>query len=740
MIIFIKKKYEKLCVFCFLIFISSTFSQKNQPKIGLVLSGGGAKGFAHIGVLKEIDNAGITLDYIGGTSMGALIGGLYAAGYSANQIEELVLQTDFLDVLQDKIPRKTTPFFEKEFGEKVIVTLPVVNKKLGLPRGVSKGQNVLNMLMELFDSVDGNQDFSKLPIPFFCVATNVETGEEEVLENGSLPLALRASASFPTLLNPILHEDKLMVDGGVANNFPVSVMKEKGIDIIIGVDVEGKLYDRKELNSVLDILTQVSNYNMYEKSKLEKKKVDLYIHPDIFDYSVVDFAKKDTILQIGNQEAKKHRKALAEIAKKQVKKRKRTTIEMQFSELAITDITVSGNKKYTNGYILGKLDIIEGDTLTRQEISRKIHLLSATKNFETIEYNLIRKVDNSYLLSFKVRESEQKAEVGIGVHYDLLYKSGLLVNYKKKNVFGKNDIFSTNIILGDNLRYDINYFVDNGIFLSYGFKSRYNHFRTNLGFNPLEEDLNRISSIDFRYNDLTNQVYAQTTFNRKFALGFGGEHKYLRITTETITTENEKTNIDNSHYLSLFGFLKLDTYDKRYFETKGFYADLNFKWYLGSSDFNDNFQPFGQALGTIGYAIPISRRLTFQHTSQAGFSLKDVSSNIFDFYLGSYNQNFINTFIPFYGYDFAELSDNSFIKTQVDFRYRFGEKFYGTLIANYAKLDNNVFKAIDVFQNLRSGYAVGLSYDSLVGPIEIKYTFNTDNARSQVLFNLGFWF
>jgi NTE family protein len=169
---------KKLFILWFLIFSFSVFSQKKQPKIGLVLSGGGAKGFAHIGVLKEIDNAGICLDYIGGTSMGAIIGGLYAAGYTANQIEELVLKTDFLELIQDKLPRKASPFFDREFDEKSIISLPIINKKLGLPRGVSKGQNVLNMLMELFDSVDGNQDFSKLSVPFFCIATDVESGEE----------------------------------------------------------------------------------------------------------------------------------------------------------------------------------------------------------------------------------------------------------------------------------------------------------------------------------------------------------------------------------------------------------------------------------------------------------------------------------------------------------------------------------------------------------------------------------
>ncbi|MFT5671919.1 MAG: NTE family protein, partial [Polaribacter sp.] len=133
---------------------SVVFSQQQQPKVGLVLSGGGAKGFAHIGVLKAIDKAGVQIDYVGGTSMGAIIGGLYAAGYSANQIEEIILKTDFITLLRDKLPRNAETFFEKEHGEKTVISLPVQKGKIGLPKAISKGQNVLNLLLELFDSVD----------------------------------------------------------------------------------------------------------------------------------------------------------------------------------------------------------------------------------------------------------------------------------------------------------------------------------------------------------------------------------------------------------------------------------------------------------------------------------------------------------------------------------------------------------------------------------------------------------
>ena len=263
----------------FLLFLFSLglSSQKKQPKVGLVLSGGGAKGFAHIGVLKEIDKAGLQIDYIGGTSMGGIIGGLYAVGYSGNQIEQMMLNTDFLALLRDKLPRKAETFFEKEFGEKTVFTLPVNKGKIRLPRAISKGQNVLNFLSELLDTEKPHQDFSKLPIPFFCIATDLENGTPMLLEEGSLPLALRATGSFPSLLNPIEIDGKLLTDGGIANNFPVSLMKGKGMDIVIGVNVEGKLFQKEKLNSVVALLNQIMSYPMYRKTDEEIKKLEVII-------------------------------------------------------------------------------------------------------------------------------------------------------------------------------------------------------------------------------------------------------------------------------------------------------------------------------------------------------------------------------------------------------------------------------------------------------------------------------
>lgn len=726
----------------FLIFILPLFffAQQKQPKVGLVLSGGGAKGFAHIAVLKEIDKAGVRLDYIGGTSMGAIIGGLYAAGYSALELEVIVQKTDFISLLRDELPRSTATFFQKEYGEKTKITLPVTNGSVGLPRAVSKGQNILNFLFELLDTTEDITDFSKLPTPFFCIATDVESGGAVLLEKGSLPLALRASGSFPTLLNPVALEGKLLVDGGIANNFPVSIMKSKGIDIVIGVDVEGRLYDKEKLTSAIAILNQIVSYKMYAKTNQEKEKLDVYIHPDIFKYNVVDFDKKDEIIAKGAEEVRKFREVFKEIASKQIIKKERKPIKVNRDKRYITEIKIKGAKDYTRAFVLGKLKIKEGDSVSRVEISKRIHLLFGTKNYDRIAYSLKRQEDCSYQLNFILKETEENATLSLGAHYDVLYKSGVLVNYSQKHLLNKNDLFSLDVVLGDNLRYNLNYFVDNGFYISYGFRSRYDHFNDNAKFSLLAFQVPNVTNIDLNYTDITNQLFVQTTFNRKFALGLGIEHKYLNAKTATITTNNKPRVLDNSNYYSAYGYVRLDTYDKKHFVTKGYFADLNFKWYLSSSDYNYNFKPFSQAKGTLGFAMTFADKFTFQNTNEAGFTLDSPTSDVFDFYVGGYNQNYINTFVSFYGYDFADLSNDSFVKSEFKIRYRFYKKHYVTAIANYARLDDNVFKDIEIFKNIKSGYALGYSYDSLIGPIELKYSWSPDTKKKYWLFNLGFWF
>jgi NTE family protein len=725
----------KKLFFIFLMTSIVVFAQKKQPKIGLVLSGGGAKGFAHIGVLKEIEKAGIQIDYIGGTSMGAIVGGLYAAGYSASQIEKIVIDTDFYTLLRDKNPRKATPFFEKEHGEKYSIVLPINKGKIGLPQGVSKGQNVLSFLTQLLAPVDSISDFSKLPIPFFCIATDVETGNQVKLTNGSLPLALRASGSFPTLLDPIEIDDKLLVDGGIANNFPIDEMKKTGVDIIIGVDVQSELFKKEKIKTVLDVLAQISNYQVYKKNAEQVARTDVYIHPDIYDYSVVSFDKSLKILSKGVQIGKKFSKTFDSIAKLQPLKRKQIDLVYKDPEFVVHSIEIKGNNNYTRAYTLGKLKLQEGDKINYKELATKISYLSATDNFKMINFHVKNTAEGKKVI-LNITENVLKASLRLSVHYDLVYKSGVLINLNKKNILSKNDAVSLDLVVGDKPRFDLHYFVDNGFYYSYGFSSRYNSFQTNV-----KSNLPGINLINLHYRDFTNRFYVQTTFDRKFAIGLGLEHQKLQSQTETIsTTTNEPFVFDDSDYLNLYSYLKLDTYDDAYYPKKGVLLDARFKWYMTSSDYNKDFIQFSQVRGKIGFAKTFKKNLTLLFESEAGFTLGDVNSRTFDFLLGGYNQNFINNFIPFYGYDINALSEQSFLKSTFNVRFGITEKQFVHFLANYARVENSVLNNGNLFNDTKSGYAIGYSVNSIMGPIDLKYSWSPDTNKYYWYFNLGFWF
>ncbi len=235
---------KKLFLFLGVIISIFSYSQVKEnlvipphPKIGLSLSGGGAKGFAHIGVLKVLDSMGVKVDYIGGTSMGAIIGGLYATGYTGKDIENIILNTDFYNVLSSSSPRQQTSFFSKNV-DKYLLKIPIQKGKIVLPSSISSGQKNLAMFKELFQNYSSVQDFSKLPIPFFCIATNIETGGVKQLESGDLSQSIMASSAFPGLLDPVKIGDSLYVDGGITINYPSGPLKKKGMDIVIGVNLD----------------------------------------------------------------------------------------------------------------------------------------------------------------------------------------------------------------------------------------------------------------------------------------------------------------------------------------------------------------------------------------------------------------------------------------------------------------------------------------------------------------------
>ncbi|MGB0980573.1 MAG: patatin-like phospholipase family protein [Winogradskyella sp.] len=719
---------------------------KPQPKVGLVLSGGGAKGFAHIGVLKVIDSLGIKIDYISGTSMGAIIGGLYATGYSGKQLDAMFKAQDFNLLINDAFPRSSKSFYERENAEKYAVSLPFNKFKISLPSALSRGQNVYDLLYQLMLPVNEITDFSKLPIPFFCITTNIETGKSLILDKGRLAEAVTASGALPSFFEPVTIGNDVFIDGGVTNNFPVEELKAKGMDIIIGVDVQDDLKKKDALTSAPEILLQINNFRTIEVMKSKAKLVDVYIKPDISNYSVLSFDEGEDIIANGETAALVNIEGLLKVKSKQNKNTKKPVI-YPMDSLKINAITITGKERYTRSYILGKLKFKKNKKINFTEFRKGINNLIATNNFNTFRYYLEPNANNSYNFTGKISESKTSTFLKLGVHYDGLYKSAALVNLTKKRLLFDNDIASLDMVLGDNSRYNFDYFIDKGYYISVGIKSRYNQFHKNVDPSFVLQDnileLTDLNKLDVEIQDVTNQMYLQTLFLNDFAIKMGGEHKFLKITSETLIdgTLNDDFTFESSQYLSLFGNLKYDTYSDSFFPKNGSYFSGDFHFYVNASNFNTNFKSFSIAKADAGYAFSINNKLALKTEVNGGFKIGGNSTTSLDFALGGYGNNFINNFSSFYGYDYLALSSDSFVKATFTLDYEMFKKHHILFAANYANIEDDLFETGNWFSTPNfSGYALGYSLETFLGPLEMKYSYSPETGHSNWFFNLGFWF
>ncbi|ESU19371.1 putative patatin-like phospholipase [Flavobacterium cauense R2A-7] len=734
------KKLFLLILVCSVVFSAFAQDQK-RPKIGVVLSGGGAKGLAHIGVLKVLDEAGVKVDYIGGTSMGAIIGGLYASGYTAKQLDSIFRVVDADALLQDYIPRTSKSFFEKRNDEVYALTLPFNKFKLGVPTALSKGMYNYNLLSRLTNHVRLVRDFDKLPIPFVCIATDIENGEKVVLKSGILPKAVLASGAFPSLYTPVEIDGRLLIDGGVTDNYPIEEVKKMGADIIIGVDVQEGLKDRNNLGGASGVLVQITNFNMIEKMEAKRKATDIYIKPDIKGYSVISFDLGQEIIKKGEEAAFSVYEKIAQLGSTEKPVRKHIPMTQLSDTIDIDDFKVNALNNYTRAYVLGKLRFKNNYKITFQKLSDGISNLSSTQNFSAISYSFVKNGQREGLV-MELKENPVKRYLKFGVHYDGLYKSAALINVTQKKVFFKNDNISLDVILGDNFRYNLNYYYDNGFYWSFGVNSRYNQFNRNIATdfnNGFALETLGTNSININFSDFTQQIFAQTVFAQKFLVGGGTEWKHLKIESETLGDSGSV--LENSSYASLYGYLKFDSQDKNYFAKKGWHFFGDFKSFVYSSDYTNTFEPFSIAKADIELVQTVFKRIAVKIQSEGGFAIGERTIPFHDFVLGGYGYSMINNFRHFYGYDFLSISGDSYVKGEVAMDYEFYKKNHFNISANFANVGNAIFEDDRWISRPKySGYALGYGLETFVGPIELKHTWSPETRNHFTWISVGFWF
>ena len=719
---------KKFLWFILMIFANFYYSQVREgftipqnPKIGLSLSGGGAKGFAHIGVLKVLDSLGVKVDYISGTSMGSIVGGLYASGYTGKEIEKIVMDTDFYTIIANEKTRQETTFFNKSV-DKYLLTIPVKNGKVNvLPKAISTGQKNIYLLKELFKSVSNIDDFSKLPIPFMCIATNLESGKMEVFEKGDLVSSIMASSAFPGLMDPVKIGDSIYIDGAMTVNYPSKPLKDKGIDVVIGVDLSQPLASRNDLQSAIAILNQVIDFGIQKETKNQYKYTDINIHPDLKGMSATSYDAKKIILDSGYVAAQKFVETLSLLPKKQQNMLRAPLSSIYSNVYKIDGLAVENNHIFRKNYILGKMNLKLPSMQTYGTVNKMIDKLYATNNYKLINYDLITEDNKNYLKLF-VTEDDTRFFLKFGLHYDEIFKTGMLLNATAKRLLFRNSIISLDVVIGDKPRYYFNYFIDNGYIPGFGIYA-----------SGMTLDLKNVdSNIYQRWNWFRNDVFIQSVWRDKFAIGGGLSHDYFES-----KTVGSAVFSDGRNFLNPYVFIRSDTQDDKGFPTRGF--TLNAESKLLDLLLNDEKGRTIQTKITTQINFPFTDWFTYRLGLFGGFTVGEVLNDYYLFRIGGIFDQNLGNFTRFSGYEFGQLGAKNMLTNINTFQFKVYKNYFLNADFSIANLFNDL-KVDDLIHISESSAGLTAGYKSPFGQVKLNYSRSFTNKNNIFSVILGHWF
>jgi len=559
--------------FFFLLLLTPNLALAAPPKIGLVLSGGGARGLAHIGVLRALEEQHIRVDAIAGTSMGAIIGALYASGKSTDEIEHIALTMNWSQLFADLPPRDRLSFRRKQDSRQNLIEaqLTLDDGIIHLPKGAAKGQNLQIMLQQLFANVSDVTDFDRLRIPFRAVAADLATGDPVIFEQGSLATAMRASASIPGLFAPVEINGKILVDGGVANNLPVDVVKSMDVDYVIAVDITTPLYGPDELDSVIPIIEQLTTlltFNQQKKQYALLGPEDLLITPDLGDIDTADFDRAGLAIRRGHEAIMAQADKLAKFATSEPVAPRQAD---DFEPPVIDAIEIRNDSQVSDELIAAQINQKIGEPLDHRQLKRDIESIYGYQYFESVQYEVVEGSAGNELRITTSNPSWGKELLGITfeLYTDARAESkyNLGVNLITQGITRKGGEWITGVQFGQDpairtefylpLDYRQRTFVRP--YASYGEES----------FSRVENDV-----IVARYNieETIMGTFLGAEFSNKAILGVGLEKRHGNVDTY-LGPDPGKISFDDR---IVYGLLEYDTLDSLYFPGRGSFAHIRF--------------------------------------------------------------------------------------------------------------------------------------------------------------------
>jgi len=726
--------------------------------VGLALSGGGAKGAAHIGVLKVLEEVGIEIDYISGTSMGSFVGALYSIGYDADRIEKIFLELDWNNMLfEDKIDRSSISMQEKYYHGRYVREFPIQDWQIKLPKGLGYGHLLSQAISELTWPVNHVDDFSRMPIPFLCMGTDLETGEAIVLDNGYLPDAIRASMSFPSVLTPVEINGRLLADGGIVRNFPVQDLHDKGVDIVIGVDIGAELYIKDELETVVNLMEQISSFKGVGSTQEQRQLCDILITPDIEGYSAASFYASEILIKNGEAAARKMLPELKLLAE-QLSNQKSVTIKAipptTLSPINIQSIEVNGLKNVEQSLVTSLLSINPPDVLSVDELNSAIDRIYGSQYFERVAY-VMKPVSGGVHLILNVTEKINNT-FKFGIHYNSDMKSAVLLNMTFRNLFGQTSRWSIDARLGMNPAVQISYFTHSQKLrgIGYGVDVGYQNFEVPM----IDDETDAIVAL-IDYHSYSEILSIQTTFSNDFLIG--SRLEYLHSSGEPIFGSDG----GESNAMQLFGlaaYISADTYDQPIFPRKGIVLGAEVKAisdkYLEPDE--KQHDSITRLFYLYSHAIPLSKTLSISYGFSGG-SIKKVwlsykkpryktqNASIYEipddfkFWIGGPMQYWSNL-VQFHGLSFMETSSKNFQIFKIGAQFEPWEDKYIGFTYNWGLVDviehTSPSEMVEIPNQTLYGWGLILGLNTPIGPMQYIVMKNSDHNELVTHVSIGWWF
>ncbi|MFV0365548.1 MAG: patatin-like phospholipase family protein [Mangrovibacterium sp.] len=693
----------------------------DRPTVAVVLSGGGAKGFSHVGVLKVLEEEGIPIDLIVGTSIGSLVGGFYASGYSADSLLYLIHQQNWDSLLVDAVDRKYLPTTDKTTQQRYLLSLPIKERKILIPQGAMKGQNIINLFSGLTANFPSGSDFMDLPIPFACITADIATGEEIILTKGNLPYAMYSSMAIPGVFEPARIGDQVLVDGGIVNNFPVDVARNMGADIIIGVDLRDDYFTAEQINSVGDVISNL--INIYSKGKdIYLPLCDVRIQPDITGYTAASFSQEacDTLYVRGFNAAQEQIGKIRSLKKKLNLPDPEKTSEkyIKKNEWKVSEIEFDCDKNYNYEFLSKVLNLPLNESYNYSEIKEAIDKLYGLGSFKSIYFNLDQiEGKDEYTLVLHIK-SEATTRQNIGLRVNTTDIASLLVNLTWKDYSKAIGYVSLSAELSANP----------------GFQAiaetNWQHL-PDLGFmvNIKSQDYT-IYTKDHNYKTDLVYTYAKAYLEERlnfFRMGLSIQeefyHRNAPISTKYLFT-------------SLRAYFRADNLDDFYFPLRGTNTRVDFTTDIDNLDSGSLTSHL--LLSTENW-IPLDKNLTLIANGYSRIALGLNYSGIKSTLIGgeSYSR-YLPYHFPFLGLPPVIVGEANTAIACIGLRLNFAKYHYLTLQFNMLQQFDSSFMYLDE----KSVYGGGIKYSmkTAIGPIDIAFGASNYMNRPSFSANLGLWF